>query len=125
MSGAGFDATALRCDYGDVASEARACRADCALFDFSFMHRARVEGRNAAALVQALTPRPLAEMTPSCIHYALRLGTALYVEADITVWRIDERSFEVFSGRGGTSRRSLPVPARRRSCAISPKRRRC
>jgi aminomethyltransferase len=90
---------ALVLDYGDAAAEADACRADAALFDFSFMHRARVEGPQAARLVQSLTPRPIADLPPGRIRYALHLDQAGHVGADLTIWRIDETIFEVFSGR--------------------------
>lgn len=91
--------SALVRDYGDPAGEAASCRADAALFDFSFMHRARVAGPLAGRLVQRLTPRPLADLAPGRIRYALHLDAAGHVEADLTIWRIDEESFEIFSGR--------------------------
>jgi glycine cleavage system T protein (aminomethyltransferase) len=90
---------ALVRDYGDPAGEAAACRSDAALFDFSFMHRARVEGPNAVRLVQSLTPRPIADLAPGRIRYALHVDNAGHVRADLTIWRIGATTFEVFSGR--------------------------
>lgn len=90
---------ALVRDYGDPAGEAATCRSDAALFDFSFMHRARIEGPQAARLVQRLTPRLVTDLPPGRIRYALHLDAAGHVRADLTIWRIDETTFEVFSGR--------------------------
>jgi aminomethyltransferase len=90
---------ALVRDYGDAAGEAEACRSDAALFDFSFMHRARVEGPNALRLVECLTPRPIADLAPGRIRYALHVDSIGHALADLTIWRIDEATFEVFSGR--------------------------
>lgn len=94
-----FDAAKFLRDYGDAEREAVACRESSALFDFSFMSRTRIEGPGAAALVQQLTPRPITDMPPGRIRYALRLDAAHHVVADITVWRINETVYEVFSGR--------------------------
>jgi folate-binding Fe-S cluster repair protein YgfZ len=94
-----FEAAIRHRDFGDAEREAAACRDASALFDFSFMSRARVEGPEAAALVQELTPRPIADMRPGQIRYALCLDANQCVVADITVWRIAEAVYEVFSGR--------------------------
>ena len=40
----GFDLTN---DFGNAAAEARACRMDCALFDFSFLECVRLKGKRA------------------------------------------------------------------------------
>src|ERR1043165_1470641 len=69
------------------------------LFDFRFMHRARVSGPDGGGAVQRLTPRPVVDLPPGRIRYALRLDEAGYARADLTVWRIDDRVFEVYSGR--------------------------
>ena len=42
-----FDATTVRRDYGDPELEAYACRTDCALFDYAFIGRARLDGPGA------------------------------------------------------------------------------
>lgn len=90
---------ALIRDYGDCAGEAAACRTDAALFDFSFMHRVRVAGPLAARLVQSLTPRPIADLAPGRIRYALHVDAAGHARGDLTIWRIDATAFDVFSGR--------------------------
>jgi glycine cleavage system aminomethyltransferase T len=69
-----FDATALVRDYGDGLAEARACRADCALFDFSFISRARIGGSGAIEALARLQPRPMGDIMPGRIRYAVRLG---------------------------------------------------
>ncbi|HEV2624575.1 MAG TPA: hypothetical protein VGV62_05595 [Xanthobacteraceae bacterium] len=85
--------------FGDPAAEASACRSTCALFDFSFLESARICGGSARQVVEAFTGRPLAKLPVGKIAYALRLGAAGDVVADLTIWRIDVETFEVMSGR--------------------------
>lgn len=94
-----FDIARLVRDYGDPAAEARAARTQAALFDFSFMARGRIAGEAAAAVLERLQPRPVADMAPGAIRYALRLGPDGGVEADLTIWRLGGGTFEVMSGR--------------------------
>ena len=93
-----FQLRTLRRDYSDARAEARSCRSTAALFDFSFMRRTLVRGSGAQALVQTLTPRPIADLLPGRIRYALRLDAAGTVLSDITIWRLDAETFEVFAG---------------------------
>lgn len=86
-------------DFGDAAAEARACRTECALFDFSFLECARLEGIGARGTVEAFTGRSLAALDVGKIYYALRIGPAGDVVADLTVWRTGLNSYEVMSGR--------------------------
>lgn len=95
-----FDPTTLVRDYGDPAGEAKACRADCAIFDFSFMARARLRGPRAIDLLRLVTPRDLSDQVPGAIRYALRIDAEGRVVADLTVWRTGVDEFEVYSGRG-------------------------
>jgi glycine cleavage system aminomethyltransferase T len=46
--------------FGEPAAEARACRTACALFDFSFLECARVQGDGARQILEAFTGRALA-----------------------------------------------------------------
>jgi aminomethyltransferase len=85
--------------FGDPAAEARACRSACALFDFSFLESARICGGRAGQIVEAFTGRSLTGLPVGKIAYALRVGTAGEVVADLTIWRIDAETFEVMSGR--------------------------
>jgi len=85
--------------FGDPAAEARACRSACALFDFSFLESARISGGRARPVVEAFTGRSLDGLPVGKIAYALRLGAAGEVVADLTIWRIDAETFEVMSGR--------------------------
>ena len=94
-----FDIANVIPDFGDAQAEARAAREEAALFDFSFIARGRVTGPAAAALLERFQPRPVADMAPGRIRYALRLGTDGAVEADLTIWRIGEDAFEAMSGR--------------------------
>ncbi|MEK7136705.1 MAG: hypothetical protein AAB853_00300, partial [Patescibacteria group bacterium] len=86
-------------DFGDPEAEALAARNAAAVFDFSFIARGRITGKGAAAAVERLQPRPVADMAPGAIRYALHLGPDGAVEADLTIWRHDEETFEVMSGR--------------------------
>jgi len=86
-------------DFGDAAAEARACRVDCALFDFSFLECARLKGADARNVIEKFTGRSLAALEPGKIFYALRVNLGGAVIADLTVWRIGEDSYEVMSGR--------------------------
>lgn len=95
-----FDISRLVRDFGDPEAEARAARAQAALFDFSFIARGRITGTAAVAALERFQPRPVADMAPGTIRYALRLGPDGAVEADLTIWRLDAETFEVMSGRG-------------------------
>lgn len=94
-----FDANTVRRDYGDPELEAYACRTDCALFDYAFIGRARLDGPGALDAIGELTRRPLAGSLPGRIRYALREDSSGHVLSDLTVWRHGEASYEVMSGR--------------------------
>jgi aminomethyltransferase len=91
-----FDLRALRRDYGDVLGEAISCRSAVALFDFSFMDCIRVRGPRAAALIALLTPRRIDDLPPGRIRYALALDPQGHVLVDLTIWRLDTETFEIF-----------------------------
>ena len=101
---AGFDIRALRADYGDGRAEAMSCRSAAALFDFSFMSRIRIEGPGANELIATLTPRRIDDLTPGRIRYALRVAADGRVVGDLTIWRLDAESFEIFSGSSECAR---------------------
>jgi aminomethyltransferase len=94
-----FDPNTIRRDYGDPELEAYACRTECALFDYSFIGRARLCGPGALDALGELTRRPLTGLLPGQIRYALREDSNGYVLSDLTVWRHGEASYEVMSGR--------------------------
>ena len=85
-----FDANTVRRDYGDPELEAYACRTDCALFDYAFIGRARLDGPGALDAIGELTRRPLAGSLPGRIRYALREDSSGHVLSDLTVWRHGE-----------------------------------
>lgn len=70
-------------DFGDAAAEARTCRADCALFDFSFLECARLDGKRAQSVLETFTRRSMAALGEKEILYALRVGAAGEVVADL------------------------------------------
>lgn len=86
-------------DFGDAAAEARACRTDCALFDFSFLECARLCGARAREIIEVFTGRTLGALGIGKIYYALRVGPTGNVIADLTIWRTGLNSYEVMSGR--------------------------
>lgn len=94
-----FDPTTLRRDYGDPEGEAHACRTDCALFDYSFIARARLDGPGALDAIGQLTRRPLTGLPPGQVRYALRADSNGYLLSDLTIWRRGEAHYEVMSGR--------------------------
>jgi glycine cleavage system T protein (aminomethyltransferase) len=96
MALAGF---ALTNDFGDPAAEARACRTDCALFDFSFLECARLHGSRARAVIETFAGRRLETLAERQIAYALRVDAGGNVVADLTIWRTGTQTFEVMSGR--------------------------
>jgi aminomethyltransferase len=94
-----FDPNTVRRDYGDPELEAYGCRTDCALFDYSFIARARLDGPSALGAIGELTRRPLTGLLPGRIRYALREDSNGHVLSDLTVWRHGEACYEVMSGR--------------------------
>ncbi|HUL90081.1 MAG TPA: hypothetical protein VLU23_18110 [Pseudolabrys sp.] len=94
-----FEPSALKNDFGDPAGEARACREESALFDFSFLECARIQGPGAWPVVEAYAQRPLDKLTQGAIAYAVRTGSSGAALSDLTVWRTGVDSFEVMSGR--------------------------
>jgi len=93
-----FDPCAFIRQYTDPQEEARTCRSDCALFDFSFVAGARVAGANAVAAIGQLTRRPLDDLPPGRIAYAVREDERGHLVSDLTIWRYDDW-YEVMSGR--------------------------
>jgi aminomethyltransferase len=86
-------------DYGDVGGEVIAARSRCALFDFSFLERARIEGSSAQTMLEAFARRSLSKLEPGKIRYALRVVPAGAVAADLTIWRTGAATYELMSGR--------------------------
>jgi aminomethyltransferase len=85
-------------DYGDPYDVARICRRECALFDFSFVHRARVSGRNALREVESFQPREVRNMAIGQIRYSVKTDQQKRVRSDLTLWRVATDSFEIMSG---------------------------
>jgi aminomethyltransferase len=85
--------------FGDPAAEASACRAACALFDFSFLECARVEGGGARQILETFVGRSLAALDSGKISYALRVNSGGEAVADLTIWRAGAECYEVMSGR--------------------------
>ncbi len=94
-----FDVSALTLDFGDAVDEAKACRNDCALFDFSFLECAQIVGKGSRNIVEAFAGRPLARLQEGEIAYAVRVNATGHAVSDLTIWRTDVDTFEVMSGR--------------------------
>jgi len=86
---------------GDEApsSAARRCRQHCAMFDFSFVRRARAKPGSDVGALESFCDRPLADMPPGRIRYALRATPEGYLRSDLTVWRREDGGFDIMSGR--------------------------
>ncbi len=82
-----FRGFTLTHDFGDAAAEARICRTDCALFDFSFLECALLEGDCARSVIETFTGRSMVALGQNEILYALRAGVSGGIAADWTVWR--------------------------------------
>lgn len=85
-------------DFGDPYREASACRADCALFDFSFVYRARVSGVDAVFELEKFQPRKVGDMASGQIRYSVKTDRLQRVRSDLTLWRLGENCFDVMSG---------------------------
>ena len=85
--------------FGEPAAEARACRTACALFDFSFLECARIEGGGTRQILETFAGRSLAALDIGKISYALRLNPDAEAVADLTIWRVAADCYEVMSGR--------------------------
>lgn len=85
-------------DYGDAWQEARNCRADSALFDFSFVQRARVSGTDALSRLESYQARAIRDMPVGRIRYSVKLDEQGRVRSDLTLWRLGADKFEVMSG---------------------------
>jgi glycine cleavage system aminomethyltransferase T len=96
---AGFNPKALVRDYGSIDGEARACREDCALFDFSFVARARIRGVGALAALGHVVRRRMDDLAPGRIRYAVRTRVDGTLISDLTIWNLGESAYEVMSGR--------------------------
>jgi aminomethyltransferase len=85
--------------FGEPAAEASACRTACALFDFSFLECARIQGGGAQQILEAFAGRSLASLDIGKINYALRVGPGGEAVADLTIWRTGAHCYELMSGR--------------------------
>jgi glycine cleavage system aminomethyltransferase T len=86
-------------DYGDPLAEALRCRRDCALFDFSFVYRVRVTGRQVIPRIEQFQPRIVSDMSIGQIRYSVSNDGQGRVRSDLTLWRCGEDVFEIMSGR--------------------------
>ena len=74
------------------------CRAAAALFDFSFMSILRISGHDAASLISQYVNRDLSRMPLRSIRYCLHSDSVGNVLSDLTVWRVNDSTFDVMSG---------------------------
>lgn len=94
-----LDISQLKPDFGDPLAEARACRTNCAVFDFSFLECARIEGQGALSIIEAFSGRSVKGMRQGEIAYAVRVDDLGHALADLTLWKTGAQSFEIMSGR--------------------------
>jgi aminomethyltransferase len=85
-------------DYGDPQREAMRCQQDCALFDFSFVYRARVSGGDVLHKIESFQPRIVGDMSKGQIRYSVKNDPQGRVRSDLTLWRFSDDVFEIMSG---------------------------
>ena len=85
-------------DYGDPLREALNCRSNCALFDFSFVHRLQVSGSESAIVLEHFQPRMISDMRIGSIRYSVKADSNGGIRSDLTIWRTGDETFEVMSG---------------------------
>ena len=85
--------------YDSPLEEAARCRGDSALFDFSFMHKLRISGDFDITVLENALSRNLSTLQAGDIRYCLYSDANGSVTADLTVWCINHRCFEVYAGR--------------------------
>ena len=83
---------------GNPITEVAQCRQQTALFDFSFMSRARVSGVGARQLVNDFVSRDVSGMPENRVTDCLRLNHQGCVTSDLTVWKLEGHGYEVMSG---------------------------
>jgi len=92
------DLRALVRDYGDVDAEYLAAREAVALFDFSFMSRARLSGVGALSCLNGFQGRGIDALPVGRIAYCLHTDARSIVTSDLTVWNFGADTFDVYSG---------------------------
>lgn len=86
-------------NYGNALEEARRCRLDSAIFDFSFMSRARISGPDTMRFLNGFQSRDLSSMQVGDIRYCLCSDADGIVSSDLTVWKFADDVFDIYSGR--------------------------
>ena len=83
-----FERSELKYDFGDPLGEARACREDCALFDFSFLECARFDGLRARRRRRSICTASLRRTgrEGDRLRASHRFLPAMAL-ADLTIWR--------------------------------------
>lgn len=85
-------------------AEHRACRADAAAFDVSHLGTVRVEGDEAAAVLQATLTNDLRKIAPGRAQYTHLLNPDdASVEDDIIIWWVRPGRFDVMPNASNTS----------------------
>lgn len=93
------DGTVTPLRFTDPRREHLATRGAAALFDFSFMGCFEITGPDALAYLQHLQVRNLQGLHPGRIMYTLLCQDDGSVFNDATVWRHDDGSYWLFTGR--------------------------
>jgi len=90
--------------YGDVAEEYRAVRERASVMDVGTLAKFLVAGRDAAALLDAVFPTPIADLPQGRSRYVIALDEAGYVMDDGLVCALPDGRFYVTSTSGGADR---------------------
>ena len=94
-----FDPKKLKYDFGNVQYEIDCCRNKSALFDFSFMTIISVRGKQSGLILEKFASRPIQNINNGQIRYALHCCNSGYALSDVTIWRIEENNYLLFTGR--------------------------
>ena len=87
--------------FSDAAGEHLATRRAAGLFDFSFMYCVAIAGAGSRDFLHALQTRTVDTLPRGRIAYTLLLRDDGSVLIDATVWRHDDESYWLFTGRRG------------------------
>ena len=87
--------------FADPAAGHLATRRQCGLFDFSFMGLYEVRGPAALPFLRAVQGRDPSRLAVGRIAYTLLLNDDGTVFIDATLWRVEEHTWWLFSGRPG------------------------
>ena len=95
----GLTTNAMPIEFSDADQETNVCFNSAALFDFSFILRLVVSGRDANKALTAFSGRNFSELRTGEIRYAVHADDNGHLLSDLTVWRLGSDRFDLMTGR--------------------------